>query len=719
MVNSTLVATLYVNPVVGNDANTGSRSEPYKTLSRALRGTTTPKFIQLAPGTYSTASGDVFPVVIPPNVTVIGNEATKGQGILILGSGKYHSLTFGVQKITLLLLDDAQLKGVSVTNPTAKGTGVWIESTTSPTLANNTFTSCGREGVFACGAGKPVIMDNVFVQNVAGGLVVAHYSKGEVLRNIFQNNALAIIISDFAAPLIANNKLSQNRTAIAKRCCVRVASRREAQIALSRKARPILRHNLIEKNTQGGLLINGHAAPDFGTAQDPAGNIFRHNAQFDVQNLTSGKVICSGNNLNLVQVKGLVDLVTLPDDISSFSDMVGHWAKPFVGALLSSALMNGFPNGIFAPEAPVTRAQYAALVAKIFQLPICKRIQNFTDIKPNFWATSAINRAVGMGFLDGFPDGTFRPTQNLTRVEVFLSMVNGLKLSGGNPNALNRYCDSEALWLFADRTQIPSYATNAVAAATQKMLIVNYPRKELLEPLRNITRAEVAALIYQALVASGKQKAIVSPYIVNPNVDGFSCADLISHWAEPFIRALMRMNLTRGFADGSYQPDKPMTRAEYAALIVGAFGPVSKRPAPTFIDIPRDYWASSAIQIAAQSGFVGGFSVPPKAAAPRYRTFRPEQNVLRIQVIVSLVNGLALKASDCDTLLDYSDLNAISESARAAVVTAVQRNIIVNYPDPKRIEPSNEATRAEVGAMVYQALVAMGRVSPFLMENVN
>jgi hypothetical protein len=259
--------------------------------------------------------------------------------------------------------------------------------------------------------------------------------------------------------------------------------------------------------------------------------------------------------------------------------------------------------------------------------------------------------------------------------------------------------------MYCDITQIPSHATNAVAKATEKMLIVNYPKKELLEPLRDITRAEVAALIYQALVASGKKKAIVSPYIVNPNVDPFCCADLKGHWAEPFIRALMRMNLTRGFADGSYQPDKPMTRAEYAALVVAAFQPVDKkRPAPHFIDIPKGYWASDAIQIAAQSGFVGGFSVPP-----HYHAFRPEQNVLRIQVIVSLVNGLALKSSGCDTLVDYSDFNAVPDSACEAVITATQQKIIVDYPEPKRIQPSREATRGEVAAMVYRALVAVGR----------
>ncbi|MBR8833215.1 MAG: DUF1565 domain-containing protein [Stigonema ocellatum SAG 48.90 = DSM 106950] len=693
MVNSTLVATLYVNPVVGNDANTGSPLDPYKTLTRALRGTTTTAtIIQLASGTYSTASGEVFPLVIPAGVMVVGNEATKGEGLVISGSGEYQSQSFGVQNITLLLLSDAQLMGVTVTNATAKGTGVWIEST-APILANNTFINCGREGVFVTGTAKPAIVDNMFVQNSAGGLVMARNSKGEVLRNVWHKNALGIAISDFAAPMVANNKLSENRIAI----------------ALSRDARPVLRNNIIQKNTQGGLLINGNALPDLGSTLESAGNIFRDNQQFDVKNDTLNRVVSSGNDLNIRQVLGLVELIAVTQDTpnlisvrSSFSDLTGHWATDFVEALLKKGLISGFGHDTFAPEAPMTRAEYAAVIASVFKLPPGNQT-------PDPWAASPIDRATSIGFLSGFSDGTFRAGQNLTKIEAIVSMVNGLKLSGGNPNVLTVYCD---------RAQIPSYATNAVAVATEKMLVVNYPQTEKLEPLRDITRAEVAVLIYQALVVSGKEKPIVCPYIVNSNFDVPGFTDLMGHWAEPFIRGLVSMNLTRGFADGSYQPNKPVTRAQYAALVASAFNKTAKRPAPDFIDVPKDYWAYSAIKMAAQSGFVGGKSDG---------TFRPEQNVLRVQVLVSLVNGLALPAAHPNAVLSYSDCHTIPDSVRKAVATATQQRIVVNYPDPKQIEPDREATRGEVAAMVYQALVATGQtpaisspyvVFPFTTKNV-
>ena len=119
------------------------------------------------------------------------------------------------------------------------------------------------------------------------------------------------------------------------------------------------------------------------------------------------------------------------------------------------------------------------------------------------------------------------------------------------------------------------------------------------------------------------------------------------------------------------------------------------KPTVDFIDIPSDFWAVKAIQIASSGGFIAGFSD---------RTFRPDQNVQRIQVIVSLVNGLGLVPNQNHSSLSYTDKNAIPEYAKLAVIAASQQNIVINYPDPKILSPTREATRAEVVAMTYQPL---------------
>ncbi|MDB9537371.1 S-layer homology domain-containing protein [Dolichospermum planctonicum CS-1226] len=693
MVNSSLIATLYVNPATGKDSNTGSRLDPLKSITCALKQAKTSTIIQLANGTYGTANGEVFPLVIPPGILVVGNEANKGQEMIISGSGEYQSSSFGLQNITLLLRGDASLLGVTVINTMDKGTGVWIESSV-PTVANSTFKNCAREGIFTTGNAKPGIMDNLFINNQFSGLVMARNSKGEVLRNVFQNNALGIAISDFAAPLVANNKLSANGTAI----------------ALARDARPVLRRNLIASNTQGGLIVNGNAVPDLGNPQDPADNIFREQGKFDLQNVTNQKIISVGNQLNPARVIGAIEFITATVDTPSqigvssrFADLEGHWSVAFVESLVSKGFINGFPDGTFQPATPITRAQYAAVITKTFQLPESNQLDRFKDVKSNFWAAKAIASAAENGFLSGFPDGTFRPENNLTKIQALVSIVNGLKLSGGNPNIL---------MVYRDRAQIPSYATKTATVATQKLLVVNYPQPDQLEPLREITRAEVAALIYQALVAIGQENPLPCSYIVKPETEIPSFCDIVGHWAEPFIRALVSMNLTQGFADGTYQPDQAMTRAQYTALIATVFNPPAKRPSPEFTDIPKDFWAAKAIEIAARGGFVGGFSD---------RTFRPQQKVQRLQIIVSLVNGLGLSATNQKTLI-YKDQNKIPEYAQTAVTIATQQKIIVNYPDPNLLAPTREATRAEVAAMVYQALVASQRTkiinSPYIVLQV-
>ncbi|WP_445243988.1 S-layer homology domain-containing protein [Microcoleus sp. OTE_8_concoct_300] len=97
-----------------------------------------------------------------------------------------------------------------------------------------------------------------------------------------------------------------------------------------------------------------------------------------------------------------------------------------------------------------------------------------------------IARANLAGFLAGYPDSTFRPQQNLTIAETIESLVNGLQFVGDNPNSLSVY---------VDRAQIPSFATDEIATATEGKIVVNYPVREKLSLARDITHGEISAFI--------------------------------------------------------------------------------------------------------------------------------------------------------------------------------------------------------------------------------
>ena len=196
--------------------------------------------------------------------------------------------------------------------------------------------------------------------------------------------------------------------------------------------------------------------------------------------------------------------------VTSFPDVPpDYWASPFVEELAKRGITVGSADGTFRPEQLVTRAEYAVLVQKAFDKQESQGAIAFTDIPANFWATPAIDAAVKQGFLKGYPDGGFQPNKEISRLQVLLSLVNGLGLP--RPDQ-----PESVLTLFQDSAQIPEWAVPAAGTAAESNIVVNYPALDQLKPDQPTTRAEVAALIYQALVASGKAESIPSDYIVKP-----------------------------------------------------------------------------------------------------------------------------------------------------------------------------------------------------------
>lgn len=181
-----------------------------------------------------------------------------------------------------------------------------------------------------------------------------------------------------------------------------------------------------------------------------------------------------------------------------FSDIKNHWAQECIVQLLARNLVSGYPDSSFRPNASVTRAEFAALIAKAFaNMPPVRSGITFKDVPSNYWANSAIQVAYRAGFLSGYPDRTFKPNQVIPRVEALVALVSGLKykVSATPREILNKYFD--------DAAQIPSYAIEAIAAATEKRLVVNYPNVKRLIPSQNATRAEIAAFICRALKITG------------------------------------------------------------------------------------------------------------------------------------------------------------------------------------------------------------------------
>jgi hypothetical protein len=196
--------------------------------------------------------------------------------------------------------------------------------------------------------------------------------------------------------------------------------------------------------------------------------------------------------------------------VTNFADVpADYWARPFVDSLMKRGVTVGSPDGAFRPDQPVTRAEYAALVQKAFDQQETQGSMPFTDVPTDFWGATAIDNAVKKGFIKGYPNGSFEPNKPISRLEVLLSLVNGLGLP--RPDQ-----PEDVVTMFVDSNQIPAWAVPAASTAADSNIVVNYPARDRLNPNQPTTRAEVAALIHQALVASGKAEAVESDYIVKP-----------------------------------------------------------------------------------------------------------------------------------------------------------------------------------------------------------
>ena len=292
---------IYVNPQTGSDRpEQGSTVAPFKTVTYAMSRAQTGQIIQLAYGTYSSATGEQFPMRLRPNVTLRGNEATKGKGIIILGGGTLRTGSGFPQNVAIALGDGSELRGVTVTNPNPRGYGLWIENV-SPAIANNTFIDNQQDGGLITGKSTAIISANQFFRNGTSGLAIEGEASPDIRGNLFQQTTFGMSIRQDAAPQITENTFTQNQNGL----------------LIQSNAKPVLRGNAIVNNRAYGVTISDTAKPDLGKPNDDGNNTFQGNGTFDLQNVSRNAVAVIGNQLDSKRVKGNLQLsgVRLPSNL--------------------------------------------------------------------------------------------------------------------------------------------------------------------------------------------------------------------------------------------------------------------------------------------------------------------------------------------------------------------------------------------------------------------
>ena len=131
---------------------------------------------------------------------------------------------------------------------------------------------------------------------------------------------------------------------------------------------------------------------------------------------------------------------------SSFEDVPdGFWAGCDINLLAENKVVAGYPDRTFKPNLPVTRAEIASMAVNGFNLRGCGcPKKTFKDVPADHWANQAINTAVSNGIMDGYPNDLFKPNKPVTRAEAMATLAKGIPCEMDNCKAdeiLSKYCD--------------------------------------------------------------------------------------------------------------------------------------------------------------------------------------------------------------------------------------------------------------------------------------
>lgn len=183
------------------------------------------------------------------------------------------------------------------------------------------------------------------------------------------------------------------------------------------------------------------------------------------------------------------------------SDIIGHWAENQIKDFINKGYLNGYPDGTFKPQTSITRAEFVKTLNKAFGLTT-KSGKVFDDTVWH-WAKDDIDIAVTNGVCQGTSDTTFEPNAPITREQAAKMIANYKKIADTHHDKINGYNDG---------SQTASWAINEVEAILEAGYMNGYSDTNTFKPKNNITRAE--AVVTLGRVISNPNPEIPEPPVV-------------------------------------------------------------------------------------------------------------------------------------------------------------------------------------------------------------
>ncbi|MFC5469010.1 S-layer homology domain-containing protein [Cohnella suwonensis] len=201
---------------------------------------------------------------------------------------------------------------------------------------------------------------------------------------------------------------------------------------------------------------------------------------------------------------------------------------------------------------------------------------------------------------------------------------------------------------------------------------------------------------FAVLVVDGKTGLAVTEETPTKETTDAAFRDIAGHWAEASIKQAVESRIASGYPDGTFKPNRTVTRAEFAVMLVNALKLQSEEAQLTFADAANiGAWAKKAVALAVKAGILKGYADG---------SFRPDAEITRAEMAAMIANALGHSA-DAQTTTGYSDDKDIPAWARAGVAYAKQSGIAQGKGD-NRFAPQDRATRAEAVAVLLKAAAA-------------
>ncbi|HCX61382.1 MAG TPA: hypothetical protein DHU59_02980 [Clostridiales bacterium] len=181
--------------------------------------------------------------------------------------------------------------------------------------------------------------------------------------------------------------------------------------------------------------------------------------------------------------------------------------------------------------------------------------------------------------------------------------------------------------------------------------------------------------------------------VEEPAVITAKFSDIEGHWAKNWINEAIKLGFVSGYDDGTFKPDRTITRAEFSKLLNGALK-TEKKADFNFTDVKSSEWFYDEVRKSVASGFFSGYE---------NNTFRPNNPIKREEVAKVVSSAMTTGGVDGEGATLLSDYGTVQEWAKPSVNAVYNKGYILGYPD-KTYQPSKALTRAEAVKIIYEII---------------